>query len=388
MFSAGLYLAQRPLKPSRKDLELLGKLINNERYRVIGYLGHGANDAVIYRVADIDGSEYAVKRTIENALVSEGWALEEGPVIHSLVQGHPNVLSYHQSFYENGYNYLVTDVCEGGSLASFVEEGDFFWRRDDRVGGVFSQLMAAMSHCHSRGVALRDVDPRGILAVDADGKVFCLAGFDRATRERRSSQFGLGQKEYLAPECLGDDDTVSDYDTCAADVWSLGILLVYMLTGAVPWPAASTSSPRYATYLHDRAHLQTYLPLADELMPLLVRVLEPRSEKRIALSQLEAELGSVGRLTMDDAGLARKDRKLAKNSVEVRARMPEVEWVSPAPLVAVPPRLPDSIPHSDVPPSQKASSLHTQPSTEISKDKRPISWRWQKLRGWLSRTGS
>ncbi|KAI0036946.1 kinase-like domain-containing protein, partial [Vararia minispora EC-137] len=218
--------------------------------------------------------------------------------LHAAVSGHPNILPYHSCYVADDHYHVVFDACKGGHLGVHVDARRRFHHRDDEIKRVFLQLVAAVRHCHSLGIAHRNLSPENFLAADYTGRTFYLANFEHATTERRCKRLHIGTKAYMSPECLGTTRWKKDYDAHASDVWSLGIILVYMVAGVLPWDQAYSTDTRYSEYVYDRSFLQSYLPLSDRLMPLLSRILEPDAKRRIGLAELERKLARVPSLTI------------------------------------------------------------------------------------------
>ena len=97
----------------------------------------------------------------------------------------------------------------------------------------------------------RDLKPENIL-ISGDG-VAKLADFGLVTEEPNSDEFGLGSTRYQSPECLGfslslDSKELESYPTGPSDIWSLGIILINMISGRNPWHEAKMSDAVFKDY--------------------------------------------------------------------------------------------------------------------------------------------
>jgi PAS domain S-box-containing protein len=101
-------------------------------------------------------------------------------------------------------------------------------------------LSAALGQLHERGLVHKDIKPTNILVNSATGQVW-LTGFgiaSRLLRERQSPdppEFLEGTLAYMAPEQTGRMNRSID---SRSDLYSLGVTLYQMLTGALPFTAS------------------------------------------------------------------------------------------------------------------------------------------------------
>ena len=78
------------------------------------------------------------------------------------------------------------------------------------------------------------------------------------------------------------------------DIWSLGIILLNLITGRNPWKSASMDDCTFQAYLRDPAHfLPTVLPISQEVNALLVRVLHVDWRHRMTLNEMRQELKEI-----------------------------------------------------------------------------------------------
>lgn len=150
---------------------------------------------------------------------------------------HPNIVVAHDAGETDGKHYLVMEYIEGTNLRELVEE----------IGplsagqAVHCVLEAArgLEYAHVHGVVHRDVNPSNIV-LDSNGVIRILdMGIARVeSPDDEQSQLTavgqiLGTVDYMAPEQALDAKSADP----RADIYSLGVTLWYVLTGAVPYPA-------------------------------------------------------------------------------------------------------------------------------------------------------
>ncbi|PXF43307.1 putative serine/threonine-protein kinase [Gracilariopsis chorda] len=124
---------------------------------------------------------------------------------------------------------LVLEYCQGGELFDYLIQNGHL--PEPQVRDFFQQLVHALEFCHNRAVCHRDLKPENVL-LTADGRVK-LADFGMATLLTPGAlmETSCGSPQYCAPEVLLSEV----YEGCAADVWSLGVILFAMTTGGLPF---------------------------------------------------------------------------------------------------------------------------------------------------------
>ncbi|CAH1642421.1 unnamed protein product [Spodoptera littoralis] len=147
------------------------------------------------------------------------------------------------------FTYIVTELASGGELASQLSGGALAERTARRL---LAQLALALRHMHARKVVHRDLKPENILLStrcleEAKVKVVDF-GFARRTPEcpedRPRMMTPCFSLPYAAPE------VVSRARSAAApgygpqcDLWSLGVVYYYMLSGKAPFQPVSKKEP-------------------------------------------------------------------------------------------------------------------------------------------------
>jgi PAS domain S-box-containing protein len=161
-----------------------------------------------------------------------------------------------------------------------------------RVLRIAIGLAIAVSHVHRQGLIHKDIKPGNIL-VDAACNVW-LTGFGIASQLPRESQAPAppeiiaGTLVYMAPEQTGRMNRSID---TRSDLYSLGVTLYQMLTGALPFSAADPLEwvhchiARQPTPPLDRASVPE--PLSSLIMKLLAKNAEQRYQTAVGL---EADL--------------------------------------------------------------------------------------------------
>lgn len=144
---------------------------------------------------------------------------------------HPHIPAVYDFAVVQGFCVLVMELIDGPNVYSLIRAKLL---TPPRALQVLAEVCDAVQFAHSRGVIHGDIKPGNIL-LDADGKVK-LADFGLARLMVQGGGSGtdswtpMGTPEYAAPE-LYDKNAAPDH---RADLYSIGVVLHEMLTGAPP----------------------------------------------------------------------------------------------------------------------------------------------------------
>jgi serine/threonine-protein kinase len=146
---------------------------------------------------------------------------------------HPHVVQvYDQGRSEDGRLYIAMEHVPGGNLKDLIlRRGPLDPAEAARLA---SQVAEALGAAHERGIMHRDIKPQNVLIGEAgDAKV---ADFGIALAASTSTTSGtkrvFGTASYMSPE-----QAMGERVGPASDLYSLGVVLYEMLTGAVPFEA-------------------------------------------------------------------------------------------------------------------------------------------------------
>lgn len=230
----------------RLEKSLIGREIG--RYTIIETIGQGAM-GLVFRARRVgsDGEDYALKLLRMAQQTPAGTDRFENEIAALARLKHPHIAELiDHGVTEDGSPYLVMAFIDGTPLSELKLQTVSIEQRCEWI----CQVAEAVSHAHQHLLLHRDLKPGNIL-IAGDGRAvvtdFGLAkSLDAdATRPLTAPGQVLGTPQYMAPEQVAADQE----HTVATDVFGLGAVFYYMLTGTTPFGA---NSPRtYAAAVAD-----------------------------------------------------------------------------------------------------------------------------------------
>lgn len=241
---------------------LIGRLID-QRYRVTRRLARGGM-ATVY-VAQDERLERPVALKVMHPHLAESDAFVER--FHREARAaarivHPGVVSVFDQGVVSGQGFLVMELIDGTNLRALLNaQGAFTIPQALRYT---TDILEALRAAHRMGVIHRDIKPENILVpTDGPAKVADF-GLARAVSEGSTSATGnmLGTVAYIAPEIA-----LTTEANARSDLYSVGIMLYEMLTGAVPW--ADESPLQIASH-----HVSDDIPSPSATLPWIPREID------------------------------------------------------------------------------------------------------------------
>lgn len=213
---------------------------------------------------------------------------------HKLLGHHINIPDLIDSF----GSCLVLEYCSRGDLYEAMQN-DIGPTTSQDIKDVFSQVLNALTFCHSKSVFHRDLKPENILISDDWTIKICDWGL--ATTERivtNKNEFDVGSERYMAPELFDLD--LESYDASKVDLWSLGVILLTLVFHKNPFQVANYTDKRFLQFSANREALFDFFStMTAELFGALRFCLNMDPSNR-DLEGLTRELENVRYFTIDE----------------------------------------------------------------------------------------
>jgi len=145
---------------------------------------------------------------------------------------HPHIVAIHEIGRHEGQSFYSMDFIEGENLAIHATRAKPDLRR---AAAIVAKTARAVQYAHDHGVLHRDLKPSNLL-IDAKGEPHLIdfglaATLDGSDGLTRTGEV-MGSPGYLAPERLQGESST------ATDIYGLGGVLYFLLTGRAPFVAA------------------------------------------------------------------------------------------------------------------------------------------------------
>ncbi len=277
-------------------------------YRVTGVAGRGGM-GVVYEAQQLDLERPVALKLIATPLARDE-AFRERFVRESRAAAaidHPNVIPVYSAGEDDGRLFLAMRFVDGEDLRSLVQRGGPL--EPARAASIIAQIGNALDAAHARGLVHRDIKPANVL-LDRDHAYLTDFGLTkRLTGETTMTGSGrwVGTLGYIAPEQIRGEGV-----DARADVYALGCLLFYVLTGVAPYRRDSDEATLYA-------HLNDAAPDARALVPevpgalaeVVARALEKDPDDRYLSA---GDLGRAALAAVGDGPVPPPERVVARGA--------------------------------------------------------------------------
>jgi serine/threonine protein kinase len=280
--------------------EMIGHVLDNQ-YEIEAFIAEGGMGAVYRARHTLLGDFVAIKILPPEMRRNAEWLKRfqrEGRAARRF--RHPNAVIVHDlRTSSEGWNYLVMEYVAGRTLDEEVE------RRGGRLAPaeslkIIETIASVLDAAHAAGIVHRDLKPSNIMLTKDDGTIKLL---DMGIAKIHDLQAGetalttagqlLGTPYYMSPEQWGEipHDGGIEIDG-RADLYSLGIVVYQITTGALPFKADTAIELRRAHCREQPRPLEEF----DASIPagwsraVLRAIAKDRSERQATAGEFAREL--------------------------------------------------------------------------------------------------
>ena len=214
------------------------------KYQLIRELGRGATGKVYLADDPFAKRKVAVKVAFPEALKGDedsamykSMFLNEAALAGKL--NHPHIVQIYDAVVEDKYSYIVMEYVEGGTLEKFCKSDALLETRE--VAEIIFKCVRALAFAQTIGLTHRDIKPGNIL--HKEGTEIKIADFGAAINKVADHTVitNVGSPAYMSPELVAGTVQASHL----TDIYALGVVMYYLLTGKLPYSGANTMSVIY-----------------------------------------------------------------------------------------------------------------------------------------------
>jgi len=235
-------------------------------FQILKHVSHGAYGAVFIAQKKNTGDYFAIKKLTKEHMVRKKQVehvMRERNIM--AMTNNPFLVKLFYTFQSRANLYFVMEFCQGGDLASLLENLGGF--EEDMVRGYVGEMVLALEYLKSKMIVHRDLKPDNIL-VASDGHIkltdFGLSygalvehvlggslelhdemggrgatpdGNTQVDEENKKRYSEVGTPHYLAPEIL-----TGIGHSYPVDYWALGVMMYEFFLGAPPFTGPDLAS--------------------------------------------------------------------------------------------------------------------------------------------------
>jgi serine/threonine protein kinase len=258
-----------------------GRLLNN-RYQLLERFGSGGM-AFIYRARDTLLDRYVAIKILRedharNADFDQQFQHEARAAANL---SHPNIVTVYDYGIDGRLPFIVMELVPGTDLKSLLHKRGRFTVEEGIP--LMVQACAGIGYAHRAGLVHCDVKPHNML-VTPEGRLkvtdFGIARVLATLNPKERTDVVWGSPQYFSPE-----QAAGNAPSPASDVYSLGVVTYEILTGTLPFTAATVEE---LAHLHLEAKPlppSEYIPdIPQALEDIILKVLskEPSARYRTA----------------------------------------------------------------------------------------------------------
>lgn len=204
----------------------------NGKYRIISKIGSGGM-ADVYKGVDLTDNRAVAIKVLKQEYSNDPQYLRrlsrEARAMVSLKNEH--VVSLLDMGSEEDIHYLVLEYVNGLTLREYMDEHGSM--KPHEAVDIVCDVLDGLSHAHKKDLIHRDVKPQNILITE-DGVIkltdFGIAKFAGNSTKTFDGKEAVGSVYYISPEQAKGEEV-----DARTDLYSVGVLLYEMLTGAPPF---------------------------------------------------------------------------------------------------------------------------------------------------------
>jgi serine/threonine protein kinase len=213
------------------------------RFELVAEIGRGAM-GIVYKAKDPMLERTVAIKTINMGMDKDGAEMYEKRFYQEARAAgglnHPNIVTIYDIGKTENVCYMAMEYIEGPELRTLLLPGRPL--PIARALSIAAQVAEGLAYAHERGVVHRDIKPANIMVPESGPVKITDFGIARMRSSNVQTQTGMmmGSPKYMSPE-----QVIGKRADHRSDVFSLGVILYEMLTGAAPFTGESVNAVMY-----------------------------------------------------------------------------------------------------------------------------------------------
>ena len=262
----------------------IGYVKFSDLYEMKEVIGKGKFGVVNLGIHKKTGQQVAIKiLNKENIKTLEDKELVQIEIGILKLCHHPNIVRLLDHLENNDYIYIVTEYIEGGTLGQYFKKKKFNFS-ERQATNIMSQIASGVKYLQQYGIVHRDLKPDNIMITQQNdfGVIKIMDfGLSKIISPNERMVDGYGTLSYVAPEVL----LRTPYNK-EVDIWSMGVILFYMLTGKLPFRGKKEQEVAEKIVYEDLEFDEDDWEIRSQSVQDLIKCcLEKNREKRITIDE-------------------------------------------------------------------------------------------------------
>ena len=255
-------------------------------YEMLDDIGEGKFGLVKLGLHKSTQERVAIKIIKKEAMHASDFELVKTEIDIMKLCHHPNIVRLLDHFENAEYIFIVMEYLAGGSLESYLKKNKFNFT-EKRAAEIMFQICEGMQYLHHYGVLHRDLKPENIMMTECSdkGQIKIMDfGLSKIMGPQERVADGFGTLSFVAPEVL----VRTPYNK-QIDIWSIGIILYYMLSGTLPFDDDDDNEEVIAkmiVFIDTKFPKEKWKNRSDLVIDFIKQCLNKDPEKRITIDEL------------------------------------------------------------------------------------------------------